>query len=389
MKIGIPDDYADVVRTLPSFAKMADHAVSVWTDAVPDIDRLAERFTPMEALVLLRERTPISAALLARLPALRLITISGPYPNIDVAACTAHDVAIAASVNRPSFATPELTWGLIMSAMRHIPGEVARLKAGGWQHNIGRVLHGRRLGILGFGRIGKVVAGYGRAFGMGVLVWSRERGRVEARAQGFDIAAHPDELFAQSDVLSVHLRLTAETRGSITRADLARMRPGSLLVNTSRAELIEKGALVAGRPPGRGRGRRVRAGACRGRARSAARIAQCAMHAASGLPRARSARRLFFRSVRPRARLRTRPTHRRDQSGSAHSTFRLSFLIRTDHLASSRSMSAAYSAGLDGSGSPPSAAMRSRTSREASAVRSSLFTRAMISFGVPAGASSP
>ncbi|HEY6257436.1 MAG TPA: D-2-hydroxyacid dehydrogenase family protein [Xanthobacteraceae bacterium] len=251
MKIGIPDDYADVVRTLPSFAKMADHAVSVWTDAVPDIDRLAERFKPMEALVLLRERTPISAALLARLPALRLITISGPYPNIDVAACTAHDVAIAASVNRPSFATPELTWGLIMSAMRHIPGEVARLKAGGWQHNIGRVLHGRRLGILGFGRIGKVVAGYGRAFGMGVLVWSRERGRVEARAQGFDIAAHPDELFAQSDVLSVHLRLTAETRGSITRADLARMRPGSLLVNTSRAELIEKGALVAGLQAGR------------------------------------------------------------------------------------------------------------------------------------------
>jgi D-3-phosphoglycerate dehydrogenase len=147
MKIGIPDDYADVVRTLPAFAKMAAHAVSVWTDAAPDVDALAKRCKDVEALVLLRERTPISAALVARLPKLRLITISGPYPNIDVAACTAHGIAVCASVNRASMATPELTWGLIMAAMRHIPGEVARLKGGGWQHDIGRVLHGRRLGI--------------------------------------------------------------------------------------------------------------------------------------------------------------------------------------------------------------------------------------------------
>jgi D-3-phosphoglycerate dehydrogenase len=251
MKIGIPDDYADIVRTLPSFAKMSAHAVSIWTDAVPDLDALAERFKDVEALVLLRERTPISAELVARLPGLRLITISGPYPNIDVAACTAHGVAICASVNRASMATPELTWGLIMAAMRHIPGEVARLKGGGWQHDIGRVLHGRRLGIFGFGRIGKVVAGYGRAFGMRVLVWSRERGRAEARAQGFEVAASPDELYAQADVLSIHLRLTSETRACITRADLARMQPGSLFVNTSRADLIEPGALVAALKAGR------------------------------------------------------------------------------------------------------------------------------------------
>jgi D-3-phosphoglycerate dehydrogenase len=252
MKIGIPDDYADVVRTLPSFAKMSGHALSIWTDAVPDVDALAARFVDVEALVLLRERTPVSAALVARLSALRLITISGPYPNIDVAACTAHGVAVCASLNRASMATPELTWGLIMSAMRHIPGEVARLKGGAWQHDIGRVLHGRTLGVFGFGRIGKVVAGYGRAFGMRVLVWSRERGRVEARALGFDLVASADELFARSDVLSVHLRLTPETRACITRADLARMRPGSLFVNTSRAELVEAGSLVealkAGRP---------------------------------------------------------------------------------------------------------------------------------------------
>jgi len=251
MRIGIPDDYADVVRTLPSFAKMSGHAVSIWTDAVPDIDGLVERFKDVEALVLLRERTPISAALVARLPGLRLITISGPYPNIDVPACTAHDVAVCASLNRASMATPELTWGLIMAAMRHIPGEVARLKGGAWQHKIGRVLHGRRLGIFGFGRIGKVVAGYGRAFGMEVLVWSRERGREQARAQGFSVADGPEELFGQADVLSIHLRLTPETRACITRADLARMQPGSLFVNTSRAELIEAGALVAALRAGR------------------------------------------------------------------------------------------------------------------------------------------
>ena len=251
LKIGIPDDYADVVRTLPSFAKTAGHAVSIWTDAAPDIDGLAERLEAIEALVLLRERTPVSAALLARLPNLRLITISGPCPNVDVAAATAHGVAVCQAANRPSFATPELTWGLIMSAMRHIPGEVERLKAGGWQKQIGRVLHGRRLGILGFGRIGKVVAGYGRAFGMHVAVWSRERGRTEAKTQGFEIATSAQELFARSDVLSVHLRLTDETRGSIGRADLARMRPDSLFVNTSRAELVEPGALMAALKAGR------------------------------------------------------------------------------------------------------------------------------------------
>ncbi len=251
LKIGIPDDYADVVRTLPAFTKMAGHTVSIWSDAAASLDGLVERFKDVEALVLLRERTPISAALVARLPQLRLVTISGPYPNIDVAACTAHGVAVCASINRPSLATPELTWGLIMSAMRHIPGEVARLKAGGWQRQIGRVLHGRTLGVLGFGRIGKVVAGYGRAFGMNVLVWSRERGRAEAQAQGFAIAANAQELFERSDVLSVHLRLTAETRGMITRADLARMRPDALFVNTSRAELIEPGALVAALAAGR------------------------------------------------------------------------------------------------------------------------------------------
>jgi D-3-phosphoglycerate dehydrogenase / 2-oxoglutarate reductase len=251
MRIGIPDDYADVVRTLPSFAKVTDHEVSIWTDAAGDVESLAARLANIEALVMFRERTPITAALVARLPALKLITISGPYPNIDVAACTARGVAVCAAANRPTLATPELTWGLIMAAVRHIPGEVARLKAGGWQRQMGRVLHGKTLGILGFGRIGKVVAGYGRAFGMRVQVWSRERGQAEARGQGFEIAAGLDALFAQSDVLSVHLRLTAETRAMITPELLARMSPDALFVNTSRAELMAPGALVAALKAGR------------------------------------------------------------------------------------------------------------------------------------------
>jgi D-3-phosphoglycerate dehydrogenase len=251
MKIGIPDDYADVVRTLPAFKAVAGHAVSIWTDAAPDLDAQVERFKHIEALTLLRERTPISAALVSRLPTLRLITISGPYPNIDVAACTANGIAVCASVNRASTATPELTWGLVLSAMRNIPQEVSRLKGGAWQGHIGRVLHGRALGILGFGRIGKAVAGYGRAFGMRVLVWSRPRGLAEAKAQGFELASGPEELYAEADVLSVHLRLTPETHGFITRADLARMKPTSLFVNTSRAELVEPDALVAALRAGR------------------------------------------------------------------------------------------------------------------------------------------
>jgi D-3-phosphoglycerate dehydrogenase len=251
MKIGIPDDYADMVRTLSAFAKVAARDVSIWTDAAPDTETLAARLRDVEALVLLRERTPITAALLARLPRLRLVTISGPYPNIDVAACTAHGIAVAAGANRPTMATPELTWALVMAAMRHIPGEVARLKAGGWQRQIGRVLHGKTLGILGFGRIGKVVAGYGRAFGMRVLVSSRERGLAEARGQGFEIAATLDQVFVQADVLSVHLRLTPETRSMITPAQLAQMKADALFVNTSRAELVAPGALVAALKAGR------------------------------------------------------------------------------------------------------------------------------------------
>lgn len=252
LRIGIPDDYADMVRTFSSFHRIAGHPVSIWTDAADDVDDLADRLKEIEALVLIRERTPISAALLARLPKLKLITVSGPYPNVDLAACTAHGVVLCAAVNRPTLATPELTWALIMAATRRIPQEAARLKSGGWQRDIGGVLHGRTLGVAGFGRIGKVVAGYGRAFGMRVLVWSRERGRAEARELGYELAAGKDELFAEADVLTLHLRLTPDTHGVVTAAGLARMKTDALFVNTSRAELVAPGVLVdalkAGRP---------------------------------------------------------------------------------------------------------------------------------------------
>lgn len=251
LTIGIPDDYADMVRTFPSFHKVAGRPVAIWTDAARDLDDLANRLRDIEALVLIRERTPVSAALLARLPKLKLVTVSGPYPNVDLAACTAHGVVLCAAANRPTLATPELTWALVMAAARRIPQEAARLKSGGWQSDIGGVLHGHTLGVAGFGRIGKVVAGYGRAFGMRVLVWSRERGRAEARSLGYEIAAGKDELFGEADVLTLHLRLTAETRGIVAASDLARMKPDALFVNTSRAELVVPGALVAALKAGR------------------------------------------------------------------------------------------------------------------------------------------
>ena len=195
LRIGIPDDYADMVRTFPSFHRIAGHPISIWTDPARDLDELADRLKDVEALVLIRERTAISAALLARLPKLKLITISGPYPNVDLKACTAQGVVLCAAANRPTLATPELTWALVMAATRRIPQEAARLKSGGWQSDIGGVLHGRTLAVAGFGRIGKVVAGYGRAFGMRVLVWSRERGLAEARAQGYELAASKEQPF--------------------------------------------------------------------------------------------------------------------------------------------------------------------------------------------------
>ena len=252
MNIGIPDDYADMVRSLDCFAKLADHNVSIWNDACRDVDVLAERMRDTEALVLLRERTVLPDALLARLPRLRMITMSGPHPNFSLEACNAQGILVCVGHARISYATAELTWGLVIAAIRRIPQEMARLRAGGWQGGLGTVLHGRTLGIIGYGKIGKVVAGYGKAFGMKVLVWSRDSGQLAAIADGLEVCPDRESLFERSDVVSLHIRLVPETRGFVRASDLARMKPTAVLVNTSRAGLIEPGvleqALKNGRP---------------------------------------------------------------------------------------------------------------------------------------------
>lgn len=251
MNIVIPDDYQDAVRHLDAFQQLEGHEVTIYNDSVKDVEVLAERFYPAEALVLIRERTAITEALLARLPNLKFISQTGRgIPHIDLAACTRHGVAVAAGGGSP-YAPAELTWALVMAATRHIPQEVAWMKSGRWQHTLGTGLHGRTLGIWGYGKIGSLVAGYGKAFGMKVLVWGREGSLSRARADGFDTATDVDDLFRRSDVLSLHLKLDKETRGIVTAHHLAQMSPTSCFVNSSRAELVETGALVAALEAGR------------------------------------------------------------------------------------------------------------------------------------------
>jgi D-3-phosphoglycerate dehydrogenase len=243
MRIVIPDDYQDAVRHLDCFAKLRDHDVTIYNDTVKDVDALAERFRGADALVLIRERTAIDDELLSRLPQLKLISQTGKgATHIDVDACKRRGVTVAVGTGSP-YAPAELTWALVLAAMRRIPQEVANLRAGGWQHLLGTTVRGRTLGIFGYGKIGSLVAGYGRAFGMRVLAWGREGSQSRAQADGYEFAPSRDAFFESSDVLSLHVRLTEETRGIVTAADLARMKPDALLVNTSRAELIETGAL--------------------------------------------------------------------------------------------------------------------------------------------------
>ncbi|HTB59443.1 MAG TPA: D-2-hydroxyacid dehydrogenase family protein [Polyangia bacterium] len=253
MKVAILDDYFDTLRTLACFAKLARFEVTVFNDHVEDIDLLAERLRETEALVLIRERTKIGAALLSRLPRLRLISQRSVYPHIDIEACTRLGVIVSSSQHdgTPSYAAAELTWALVLAAMRQLPQQVAALRAGQWQTGVGRSLRGKTLGIFGYGRIGSVVAGYGRAFGMNVQVWAREASRARAQADGYAVAANKEALFDGCDVLSLHMRLVDATRGIVTGADLARMPATALLVNTSRAGLIEPGALVAALQAGR------------------------------------------------------------------------------------------------------------------------------------------
>ena len=253
MKITILDDYHDTLRTLACFRKLEGHEVTIWNDHVQDNDRLAERLKDTEALVLIRERTKIRAPLIERLPKLKLISQRSVYPHIDIDACTKHGVVVSSSQHpgTPSYSTAELTWGLILAAVREIPQQMASLKDGGWQIGVGTTLRGKTLGIYGYGRIGEVVAGYGKAFGMNVQVWAREPAREKARAQGYQAARSKEAFFEECDVITLHMRLVDATRGIVKAADLARMKPTALFVNTSRAAIVEPGALVAALKAGR------------------------------------------------------------------------------------------------------------------------------------------
>jgi D-3-phosphoglycerate dehydrogenase / 2-oxoglutarate reductase len=257
MKIAILDDYQDAVRKLDCFHLLDDHEVKIFNNTVRGLGQLASRLSEVDALVLIRERTRVSSQLLDKLPKLRMISQTGRAGggHIDIDACTERGIAVLEGTGSP-IAPAELTWALIMAAQRRIPQYVANLKQGAWQQSglktsalppnfgLGQVLRGQTLGIWGYGKIGQLVAGYGKAFGMNVLVYGREHSQTAAREDGFAVAESREALFEQSDVLTVHLRLSDETRAIVKQDDLMRMKPTALFVNTSRAELLEENALL-------------------------------------------------------------------------------------------------------------------------------------------------
>jgi len=253
MKISILDDYFDTLRTLPCFQKLTGHEIEVWNDHVQDTNALTARLKDAECLVLIRERTKIQGALLERLPKLKLISQRSVYPHIDVETCTRLGIVVSSSqhAGSPSYAAAELTWALILASARRLPQQMASLKAGKWQIGVGTTLRGKTLGIFGYGRIGTTVAGYGKAFGMNVMAWARKESLTRARLDGYTTARDKVEFFESCDVISLHMRLVPATRHIVKADDLTRMKPTAMLVNTSRASLIEPGALVAALRAGR------------------------------------------------------------------------------------------------------------------------------------------
>lgn len=263
MNIVILDDYQDAVRKLGCSEKLDAYPAKVYTNTVKGLGQLAVRLKDADIVVLIRERTHITRALIEKLPRLKFIAQTGRVgSHIDVQACTERGIAVAEGVGSP-IAPAELTWALTMAAMRRLPQYISNLKHGVWQQaglkagsmppnfGIGTVLHGKTLGVWGYGKVGQLVAGYGKAFGMEVLVWGSEASCQQAQADGFSAALDRQDLFTRSDVLSLHLRLADATSGIVTANDLACMKPTALLVNTSRAELIETDALVGALNRGR------------------------------------------------------------------------------------------------------------------------------------------
>jgi D-3-phosphoglycerate dehydrogenase len=253
MKIAVIDDYQDAFRTLKCYAKLKGHDVMVYNDTEKDPVRLADRLQDAEAVLLTQQRSRFPSAVIERLPKLKLISQTGrATAHIDVEACTRHGIVVSAGGPGRPHTTAELTWGLILAALRHIPYEVERLREGHWQSTIGTAVQGKTLGIYAFGKIGSLVASVGRAFGARVICWGREGSTTRAREAGYEVAASRESFFGESDIVSLHLPLNNETRGIVTRRDLDLMKPAALIVNTSRAGLIAEGALAdalkAGRP---------------------------------------------------------------------------------------------------------------------------------------------
>jgi D-3-phosphoglycerate dehydrogenase / 2-oxoglutarate reductase len=256
MNIVILDDYQDAVRKLACASKLDAYQAKVYTNTVKGLGQLSVRLKDADVIVLIRERTHITRALVDKLPKLKLIVQTGKVgTHIDVNACTERGIAVAEGTGSP-YAPAELTWALVMASVRRLPQYIGNLKHGAWQQaglkaasmptnfGLGTVLRGKTLGIWGYGKIGQLVAGYGKTFGMNVVIWGREASRDKARADGYLAAPSRADFFAASDVLSLHLRLNDATRGIVTLEDLSHMKPTSVLVNTSRAELIEPDALL-------------------------------------------------------------------------------------------------------------------------------------------------
>ncbi len=252
MRIAVLDDYQDAFRSHPRFGALAGHEVTAFTDTLKDPEVLAERLAPFDAIVLIQQRSALPGSVISRLPNLKFISQTGRNTyHLDLAACARQGITVSAGGAGDPSVTAELTWGLVLAALRHIPAEVESLKAGRWQSTLGTQLKGKVLGIYGFGRIGSIVAGYGRAFGMRVLCWGRDGTVERAKAAGYEVPSSRAAFFGASDVICLHVLLTPETRGIITEADLAQMKPSALLVNTSRAPIIQEGALAAALRAGR------------------------------------------------------------------------------------------------------------------------------------------
>ena len=252
MKIAVLDDYQDAFRQLAGFARLKGHDVVVFRDTEKDPAKLAARLADADAVLLTQQRSPFPRAVIEKLPKLKLIAQTGRNTNhIDVAACTEQGIVVAAAGSGTPHATAELAWGLILASLRHIPHEVEQLKKGAWQTTVGTGLNGKTLGVYAPGRIGSCVAQVGKAFGMKVTCWGRDASKAKAREAGYEVPATREAFFANADVISLHIPLNKETRGIVTAADLACMKPTALFVNTSRAPLVAAGELEAALKHGR------------------------------------------------------------------------------------------------------------------------------------------